>query len=144
MALPEYLKLPIRFGDFFEKKKLPHCNLLASVYRNLHLLITTVPGENKTDEHYGSGFWDRDYDIHLHNDVRKELIISSLKDQITRYETRITDVVLDVNVRLSNAVINNIEVQKKKIEITVKGKTKRNMEPFTFQTGFFISPYTLD
>jgi hypothetical protein len=52
--------------------------------------------------------------------------------------------VLDVNVRLSNAVINNIEVQKKKIEIIVKGKTKRNMEPFTFQTGFFISPYTLD
>mgnify|MGYP003577027630 FL=1 len=142
--MPDYIKLPIRFHHFFDSKKLPVCSLLDSVYRNLHLIITTVPGENKTDEHYGSSFWDSDYDIHLNNDVRKELIISSLKNQISRYEKRITDVVLDVSVRLSTAVVNNMEVQKKKIEIIVKGKTKRNMESFTFQTGFFISPYTLD
>ncbi|MCH5597543.1 GPW/gp25 family protein [Niabella ginsengisoli] len=142
--MPDYLKLPLRFQHCFENKKLPACTLLDSVYRNLHLIITTVPGENKTDEHYGSSFWESDYDIHLNNDVRKELIINSLKQQITRYEKRITDVALDVNVRLASAFVNNIEVQKKKIEIVVKGKTRRNMEPFTFQTGFFISPYTLD
>lgn len=138
------LKLPLRFHHFFDHKKLPVCSLLDSVYRNLHLIITTVPGENKTDANYGCAFWDSDYDIHLNNDVRRELIINSLKNQILQYEKRITEVVLDVNVRLSTALLNNMEVQKKKIEIIVKGKTKRNMEPFTFQTGFFISPYTLD
>ena len=142
--MPDYLKLPLRFEQFFEHKKLPSCSLIDSVYRNLHLIITTVPGENKTDEFYGAVFWESDYDIHLNNDVRKELIINSLKQQISRYEKRITEVALDVNVRLASAFVNNVEVQKKKIEIIVKGKTKRNMEPFTFQTGFFISPYTLD
>lgn len=142
--MPDNIKLPIRFHHFFDNKKLPACSLMDSIYRNLHLIITTVPGENKTDENYGSSFWDSDYDIHLNNDVRKEIIISTLKNQIGRYERRITDVMLDVNVRLSTATVNNIEVQKKKIEIVVKGKTKRNMESFTFQTGFFISPYTLD
>ncbi|MFT4092334.1 MAG: GPW/gp25 family protein [Niabella sp.] len=142
--MPEYLKLPVRFQHFFEKKKLPSCNLLDSVYRNLHLIITTVPGENKTDEHYGSTFWENDYDIHLNNDVRKDIIISGLKNQVAQYEKRITDVILTVNIRMSSVTINNMNVQKKKIEIVVKGKLKRNMEAFTFQTGFFISPYTLD
>lgn len=142
--MAEYLKLPVRFQQFFENRKLPSCTLLDSIYRNLHLIITTVPGENKTDQQYGSSFWDSDYDIHLNSDIRKELIINSLKNQIALYEKRVTDVALNVSVRLSNTNINNIEVQKKKIEIVVKGKVKRNMEPFTFQTGFFISPYTLD
>lgn len=144
MSTPTYLKLPVRFQQFFEHKKLPTCNLLDSVYRNLHLIITTMPGENKTDPLYGSSFWESDYDTHLNNDVRKEMIISSLKSQISNYEKRITDVTLDVNVRLSNTKHTHLEIQKKKIEIIIKGKLKRNMEPFTFQTGFFISPYTLD
>lgn len=144
MATPGYLKLPVRFQQFFENKKLPACNLLDSIYRNLHLIITTMPGENKTDALYGSSFWENDYDTHLNNDVRKEIIINSLKNQVARYEQRIADVSLDVNVRLSNVMINSIEMQKKKIEIVIKGKIKRNMEPFIFQTGFFISPYTLD
>jgi len=144
MAHITYLKLPIRFKQFFENKKLPSCNLLDSVYRNLHLLITTMQGENKNDPLYGSHFWESDYDTHLANDVRREMIINSLKTQISLYEKRITEVTVDVNVRLSNAFLDGMEIQKKKIEIVIKGKIKRSMEPFTFMTGFFISPYNLD
>lgn len=142
--MADYLKLPIRFQQFFENKKLPYCVLLDSIYRNLHLIITTVQGENKSDTSFGATFWDSDYDVHMASDVRRELIVNGLKHQISNYEKRITDVDLTVNVRLSNTSIDGTEVQKKKIEITVRAKLKRNMEAFSFQTGFFISPYTLD
>jgi len=143
-GMKEYLKLPVQFGGFFEKKKLATCSLLDSVYRNLHLLITTMPGENKMDDSFGSEFWENDYDIHLSNDSRKEIVISSLKKQIQLYEKRITDISVDVNVRLSNINLKGVEIQRRKLEITINGKMVRSMEPFTFQTGFFIGPLTLD
>ncbi len=71
---------------------------------------------------YGSHFWESDYDTHLANDVRREMIINSLKTQISLYEKRITEVAVDVNVRLSNAFLDGMEIQKKKIEIVIKGK----------------------
>lgn len=142
--MKEYLKLPVRFAGFFEKQKLSTCSLLDSIYRNLHLLITTVKGESKCDEKFGAEFWDNDYDIHLTNDARKEIITTSLKQQISLYEKRITNVSVDVVVKLSNMLLNGAEIQRRKVEITIKGKIIRSMEPFTFQTGFFIGPLTLD
>jgi len=142
--MKEYLKLPIRFGGFFEKQKLLTCSLLDSIYRNLHLLITTVKGENKFDEKYGAEFWENDYDIHLTNDARRDIVSTSLKQQIALYEKRITNATVDVNVKLSNMIINGAEIQRRKVEITIRGKIIRSMEPFTFQTGFFIGPLTLD
>lgn len=142
--MKEYLKLPVRFEGFFEKQKLTTCSLQDSIYRNLHLLITTVRGESKCDEDYGSAFWDTDYDIHLTNDARKDIIANSLRQQIALYEKRITNVSVDVVVKLSNMLLNGVEIQRRKVEIVIKGKVIRSMEPFTFQTGFFIGPLTLD
>lgn len=142
--MKEFLKLPIRFGDFFEKKKLATCTLSDSIYRNLHLLITTVPGENKADSFYGSDFWDADYDIHMANDTRRELVINSLKKQIQAYEKRISHVQVDVNVKLAMLSMGEGLIQRRKVEIVIKGKIIRSNEPFSFQTGFFIGPLTLD
>lgn len=142
--MKEYLKLPIRFNDFFEKKKLPTCTLMDSIFRNLHLIITTVPGENKADDYYGCAFWDADYDIHMNNDTRRELVISSLKKQISAYEKRITNVMVEVNVKLAMLAMGEGLIQRRKIEIIIKGKVIRSNEPLVFQTGFFIGPLTLD
>ncbi len=142
--MKEYLKLPVRFGGFFEREKMQTCSLLDSIYRNLHLLITTVKGESKCDEKFGAEFWDNDYDIHLTNDARKEIIVNSLKQQIALYEKRVTNVSVEVSVKLSNMLLNSVEIQRRKVEITIRGKIIRSMEPFAFQTGFFIGPLTLD
>lgn len=142
--MKEYLKLPLKFGMFFDKQKIPTCSLLDSIYRNLHLLITSASGENKCDELYGASFWDNDYDIHLSNDSRREIITNGLKQQIARYEKRINDVTVEVNVKLSGTAYHGVEIQRRKVEITVKGKIIRSSEPFAFRTGFFIGPLTLD
>ncbi|MFV0606737.1 MAG: GPW/gp25 family protein [Niabella sp.] len=141
--MKEYLKLPLSFNGFFEGKKITVCDMANSIYRNLHLLITTSVGENKFDEKYGSSFWDNDYDIHLNNDSRRALIINDLKQQIALYEKRLTDVYVEVTVRLSSFFMNTTEIQRRKVEIIVKGKIIRSMEPLVFKTGFYIGPLTL-
>lgn len=141
--MKEYLKLPLRFEHFFNKSRMPVCNMQESIFRNLHLIITTVIGENKADSQYGSEFWDNDYDIHLTNDSRREIIIKNLKQQIAYYEQRISNVEVLVNVKQGVFNTGQGSMQKRRIEITINGRIKRSMEPIRFQTGFFIGPFTL-
>lgn len=142
--MPEYLKLPLRFEQFFQRKKLDTCTLKESIARNLHLLITTGLGENKQDLQYGSLFWDFDYDIHLSNDERREVVISSLKRQIQQYEKRLANFSVDVNVKQSEYRSELGKQLRRRIEIVVTGFLLRSNEPFRFQTGFFIGPLSFD
>lgn len=142
--MQEFLKLPISFEAFFEKKKLPVCNLKESIARNLHLLITTTLGENKQDLQYGAQFWEDDYDIHMSNDARRETVINTLKKQIQLYEPRLTGVILEVNVRQSEYQGKAARQIRRRIEMIVTGALSHSNEPFRFQTGFFIGPLAFD
>lgn len=142
--MADYLKLPLRFEQFFQKKKLDRCSLTDSIARNIHLLITTQLEENIQDHDYGSQFWDHDYDIHMTNSVRREVIINSLKNQLLKYEKRLAKPVVEVNVlQKEYRLVNNLQL-KRKVEITVKGSLKRNNEPFKFHTSFYIGPMLFD
>ena len=143
--MPEYLKLPLRFGIFFEKGRMDTCGLMDSIVRNLHLLITTALGENKQDMQYGSQFWDSDYDIHMTNDARRQVVINTLKQQILRYEKRLINVNVEVNVRQAEYRVHTGGTQlRRRIEITVSGLLTRSREPFRFATGLFIGPLSFD
>lgn len=142
--MADYLKLPLRFERFFERQKLPVCTLNDSIARNLHLLITTASEENKLDDRYGSLFWDNDYDIHLSNDGRRELVMESLKQQITLYEKRLINVIVKVNVKQSTMNDTVRSQLRRRIEIIVSGNIARSNETFEFQTGFFIGPMAFD
>jgi predicted component of type VI protein secretion system len=139
-----YLKLPLRFQHFFEKQKMPICTIQESISRNIHLLITTSTDENRFDEFYGSAFWDNDYDIHLTNSQRKELIIEGVTQQISRYEKRLSKVVVQVNVKQAPFNDNGNLQLKRRIEIIITGLVARSNEPYSFQTGFFIGPLAFD
>lgn len=140
----DFLRLPVRFKPFFEKKKLATCTLKESVARNLHLLITTAIEESKLDMEFGAQFWDHDYDIHLSNDARREIIISSLREQITKYEKRLTKSAVNVSVRQALFRKGDSVEQRRKVEIIITGLLVRNEEPFSFTTGFFIGPLSFD
>ncbi|MBC7829330.1 MAG: GPW/gp25 family protein [Chitinophagaceae bacterium] len=142
--MADYLKLPLRFERFFEKQKLPVCTLNDSISRNVHLLITTATEENKLDERYGSQFWDNDYDIHLSNDGRRELVMESLQQQITLYEKRLVNVVVKVTVKQTTMNDKLRSQLRRRIEIIVSGNIARSNEPYEFQTGFFIGPMAFD
>ena len=142
--MPEYLKLPLRFEQFFEKKKLDTCSLKESIARNLHLLVTTPTGEIKQDLQYGSQFWEHDYDIHMANDARREAVISSIKKQVLNYEKRLTNFTVEVNVKQSEYNNGANKQLRRRVEIIINGFIARSNEPFRFQTGFFIGPLSFD
>lgn len=140
----DYLKLPLRFKSVFQRNTLAVCSLKDSIARNLHLLITTSVEENKQNLEYGSSFWDNDYDIHMSNDSRKQIILENVKKQINLFEKRIINVSVDVTVKQAVFHGNNNPELKRRIEIIVKGNLARSNENFGFQTGFFIGPLTFD
>lgn len=142
--MPDFLKLPLNFNQFFQQERLSTCDIKNSIARNLHLLITTHTGENKQNLQYGSLFWDNDYDIHLSNDRRKEIIIQALNNQIEQFEKRLTHVVVEVNVKQSEYATQTNRQLRRKIEIIISGLITRSKEPFRFQTGFFIGPLSFD
>src|SRR5580765_6289940 len=127
--MSEYLKLPLKFDQFFQKKKLDRCMLKDSIARNIHLLITTQLEENDQDYTYGSQFWDHDYDIHMTNALRREMIISTLKNQLLKFEKRISKPVVEVNViQREYRLSNNIQLRRR-VEIVVKADLARSNEP---------------
>lgn len=142
--MPEYLKLPLNLNQFFEQDKLNTCSIKDSIARNLHLLITTNTGENKQNLQYGAQFWDHDYDIHMSNDKRREQIIQNLKAQISLFEKRLTDVVVEVNIKQTEYSTQANRQLRRKIEIIITGLIVRSKEPYRFQTGFFIGPLSFD
>lgn len=140
----DYLKLPLRFEQFFERRSLDRCTLKDSIARNLHLLITTTLGENKQDEKYGALFWDYDYDIHMSNNTRREIIVAALQQQILKYEKRLLNVTVEVNVKQSDFKVRSGRQLRRRTEITIAGLLLRSNEPFVFQTAFFIGPLAFD
>lgn len=142
--MPEYLKLPVKFDGFFDRQRIATCSLKESIIRNLHLLITTGTGENKQQNSYGCEFWDQEYDVHLSNDARREMVMNSLKRQIQLYEKRLGNVAVEVNIRQSEHKINNAPQIRRRIEMIITGTVKRTNEAFRFQTAFFIGPLLLD
>ncbi|HJT73488.1 MAG TPA: GPW/gp25 family protein, partial [Chitinophaga sp.] len=80
-----YYKLPLNFSRILQKQDLPECSLEESVQQHIHLLITTVLGENKDDPQYGCQLWDSDFDIRATNNEVKEQVERSVRNAITRY-----------------------------------------------------------
>ena len=142
--MSNYLKLPLKFDSFFEKKKLDRCTLKDSIARNIHLLITTQLEENNQDYNYGSQFWDHDYDIHMTNAIRREMILTTLKKQLQKYEKRLVKPIVEVNVIQKEYRLSNNLQLRRRVEIAVSGQLTRSNEPFRFQTGFFIGPMLFD
>lgn len=142
--MQQYLKLPLRFGKIIEGNRMDICDIKNSIARNLHLLITTVRGEHKRNENYGAEYLDYDYDIHLANDSRREIIIKSVKHQISNYEKRLENVEVQVEVNQEVVKTDSGLIQRRRVAIIINSLIARSAEPFSFKTAFFIGPMDFD
>lgn len=140
----DYLKLPILFEPFFEEQAIATCHIESSIMRFLHLLITTAQEEMKTDEQFGLAFWDEDYSTHITSDLRKEQLVHHLQTQIERYEKRLTDVQVEVQIKNNMLPQQGVMVERRRVEIGVKARLRHSSAPFSFNTAFFIGPFNMD
>ncbi|MGF6846946.1 phage baseplate assembly protein W [Chitinophaga sp. W3I9] len=140
----KYYQLPIDFSLLLQKKDMPAISLEDSIAQHIHLLITTVLGENKDDAQYGCQWWDSDFDIKASNNEVKEQIENAVKASITRYEKRISQIRVVAAVNQEELLLSSTRKMKKKIRVTVSGNVTKNNHPFQYSSFFYISPLSYD
>lgn len=140
----QYLKLPLDLSRILQKKDMQVCNLEESVGQHIHLLITTVLGENKDDPDYGCQLWDSDFDIKATNNEIKEQVENAIRVAIIRYERRLAQVRVIAMVSQEELNMASGKKIKKKIKVSVNGTLVKNNNPFNYSSYFFVSPLSFD
>ncbi|WP_143310219.1 GPW/gp25 family protein [Chitinophaga vietnamensis] len=140
----KYYKLPMDFSQILQKKDMQTITLEESVAQHIHLLITTVLGENKDDPQYGCQWWDSDFDIKASNNEVKEQVENAVKSSILRYEKRLTQIRIVAAVNQEELSLMPSKKIKKKIRVTVTGTLAKNNNPFQYSSYFYISPLSYD
>ncbi|GAA0543326.1 GPW/gp25 family protein [Chitinophaga japonensis] len=140
----QYYKLPLNLSHILQKKDMPVCSLEESVGQHIHLLITTVLGENKDDPEYGCQLWDTDFDIKATNNEVKEQVENAIKTAILQYEKRLMQVKVSALVSQEELSMPHGRKVKKKIKVSINGTLARNNNPFHYSSYFFVSPLSYD
>lgn len=140
----EYLKLPLKFSSVLAGQELATCSMEGSIMRFLHLMLTTVQEEYAIDENFGLAFWEDEFSTHTNIDWRKEQLVTQVKQQIAKYEPRLTAVEVQAQIKSEMLRHQNILFERRRVEIAIVGKLTHSMAPFSFATAFFIGPLDLD
>ncbi len=139
MAKP-YYEAPFNFKRFFEKKELKKLSLRDSISQFISISITTYFEEYTYDEEFGSEIWETDFDLLVSVNVLKEQIKYSLTDQIERYEKRMTNIDLTVELMETLSENSNKVRLKKYLYITITGTIIKTDEPFQFTGDYYLAP----
>lgn len=92
--MDKYYKLPIDFVRIFEPniRNLSMCTEKESIEKNLELIITTCPGEDKYDPEFGCKIWDLDFERVVSKSRWEEQFNKYIADAIRKYEPRVSNV----------------------------------------------------
>ena len=104
------------------------------------MISTTSFGECKFDESFGSEIWEMDFDLLKSNNNLREMMMNSLKRDISKNEKRV--VLEDISVEISDYNLGTIGKtrMKKRVQLTLKMLIKETNRPLFFQNSFFVGP----
>lgn len=142
-----YLKFPIRFSKVLEGKELTNCaDMGDSIAQYIQLLLITRPGENRFDPQFGCAIWDMDFELVVNEGTWKEGFRLAVSNAILRYEKRIENVKVEVNIE---TVERHIGIKKRpelrrKAVVYIRANIVETGEYFTFSTELFLSPLSVN
>ncbi|WP_345949719.1 MULTISPECIES: GPW/gp25 family protein [unclassified Mucilaginibacter] len=141
MAIPLYKK-PFQLGNLFKGYDLNKQDIGSSVSQYIELIIFTRYGEHRYQPDFGCEIWDLDFELIVSESMWEEKLRKSLMRSITKYETRIYDVHIEVRIQEVNKFypLRNVSEIKKQVEIIIKAKIQKTGENYTFSTALFLSP----
>ncbi|WP_462267409.1 GPW/gp25 family protein [Mucilaginibacter sp.] len=141
MAVPLYKK-PFRLKSIFQGNDLPTQDIGASVSQHIELIIFTRYGEHRYMPEFGCEIWDLDFELIISESIWEEKLRQSLLRTIDKYEQRIYNVQIEVNIEEVNKFypLRNISEIKKRVKITVTGIIHKTGEHYTFSTALYLSP----
>jgi phage baseplate assembly protein W len=136
-----FYKLPLSLAGLMRKKDHLTCTLKQSIAQHLHLIITTAYGELPVDENFGCCIWEYDFDNITSTHKIKEYIRESLAEAIIRYEKRLGNIRVELEIGQEELASqqNGCRV-KKKITITVSGVLNATNEKFIYEDSIFTGP----
>ena len=104
------------------------------------MISTTSFGECKFDESFGSEIWEMDFDLLKSNNNLREMMMNSLKRDISKNEKRV--VLEDISVEISDYNLGTMGKtrMKKRVQLTLKMLIKETNRPLFFQNSFFVGP----
>lgn len=137
-----YYKMPLSFDRIFNNKNLELCSLGESIAQQIQLIVETRYGEHQGDMNFGCEIWDFDFEVRVRIESYEQRLKKSLLEAIIKYESRLTDI--DLNITISdeevyNSVIGSREM-KKHASIVVHATAKETSQPFYFKTDFHLNP----
>lgn len=135
--------LPLALDRIVMKQMLAKCPDREAIHQHLYLLMVTHFDETRFDENYGCALWEHDFSI-LSQIKWKDLIRESLEVSISKFERRITQTKVRVEIEELEVMSKTNNYVRKRIGVEVKAVIRRTNEPFIFFERIFISPMSID
>ena len=135
-----YLKLPLDLSKTLNGQ-MQRCSYEESIAQHIMMLIVSRYGEVEGKEDYGSVIWDLEFNQVLKNADWEEKVRQSLEATITKYESRLKDIHVRVELtEVEEDVINKFPNARQRVRVWVNGVMVRNDQQFNFNTHLYISP----
>jgi phage baseplate assembly protein W len=137
----EYYQLPLKLGDLMSGKMHAKVSLSDSIKQHLHLIITTSFGEMQFDENFGCSLWDDDFDNLTAINKIREKTKNSILYSINKYETRIENIKLDLQIREAElSMIKNGKYVKKRLDLLITANICSTNLPLEYRDSFYTGP----
>jgi len=136
-----FLSLPLQLDLIPQQGSLQLCQIRQSIAHHIHLILTTAFGELASNETFGCGVWDADFDNLSSSSRLKDGLVRALVDAIKNHEPRLEHIRADLQLHQEelSAAGSNRRI-KNRLDITVSGIMKGTNDPIVYKDHFFISP----
>ena len=135
-----YFRLPFDYKKLTTGNDARKVTMEESLAQFITVIISTIFGEYKYDEDFGTVIWDTDFDLLANPTKLKDLIKESVQEKVGKYEKRlrVTEVTLGVN---EDTLSHETKIRvKKRLDIVVYGIIKKTNQPYYFRSSYFLAP----
>lgn len=137
-----YYKIPLNFKKLTTGGEAEKIAIDESIAQYISVIMTTVFGEYKYDEEFGTIIWDTDFNFLANVNLLKEQIKDSIFEKINQYERRIgiTNVQLVV---VEDTLSSDIKIRvKKRLDVLIHGIVKQTNQPYYFRSSYYMAPFS--
>lgn len=137
-----YYKIPIDFKNLTRGEDIAKVTIEESLALYISLIITTIFGEYKHDDGFGTMIWETDFNLLANVNQLKDIIKESVFTKVKQYEKRLS--ITDVTLGISEDTVSyatNIRV-KKRLDIVVYGVIKKTNQPYYYKSSYFLAPFS--
>lgn len=141
-----FCKLPLNIKDLLSEdvkhSRLQTCSEKESIDQFLNLLISTCLGEHDYDKEFGCKIFDLDFERITSRTRWEGKFTEYIKEAISRYEKRLTnvDVRVQINDKIRQDTVFETSTIKKQTQIWVTGNLLQTGERCSFYYVIYLGP----